>query len=66
MNNDENDGDFQNPKRHHRQAVSDKELNERRHNSDTRRPHRPADRRQHDVVAEIRKISAIGGSVTKV
>jgi len=30
--NDEHDGgDFQNPKRHHRQAVSDKELNERRH-----------------------------------
>jgi hypothetical protein len=30
--NDENDGgDFQNPKRHHGEAVSDKELNKRSH-----------------------------------
>src|SRR5918996_343162 len=36
--NDENDGrDFQNPERHHRQAVGDEELNQRRHDHRNRR-----------------------------
>src|SRR6266536_3418021 len=55
--NDENDcRDFQNPKRHHRKAVSDKELNKRSHEHRHRGNH--IDQRigrQHDVVAEINK-----------
>src|SRR5437867_12850380 len=55
--NDENDGgNFQNPKRHHRQAVSDKELNECCHQDRHGRKH--IDHRiggQHDVVSEINK-----------
>ncbi len=52
---DEHDGgDFQNPKRHHGQAVGDKELNECRHHY--RHGRKEVDQRigrQHDVLPEI-------------
>jgi hypothetical protein len=55
--NDEHDGrDFQNPERHHGQAVSDKELNECRHQyRHSRKQIGQGIRRQHDVVSEIDK-----------
>src|SRR6476620_7745252 len=53
--NDENDGgNFQNPKRPHHQAVSDEELNEpRHHNRGGRQQVDERIGRQHDVLPEI-------------
>src|SRR4029453_10273613 len=55
--NDENDSrDFQDPERHHCQAVSDEELNECRH-YDRYRREEVSQRvlRQHDIVAKIKE-----------
>src|SRR5882724_807553 len=56
VNNENDGGDFQDPERHHRERIGDKELDERRHQHRQRREH-VSHRvvRERDVVVEIEK-----------